>query len=137
MDREKINFFKSELRNLRYYNRVIDEAKKERENAVYKLTGVKTSFGKVITSGTSNYSNTDHLYYWTEKEKEYTDIIKHHQKRVDYVFSVLNKLTQEQKKMILEVYVNNKRMSNIALNNFMDEKTLQRKIDKLMDNYVH
>ena len=136
MDREKINFFKSELRNLRYYNRKIDEAKKEREKAINKLTGVKSPNENTEIISSATPSGNANLYYWMHKEEEYTAIINEHQKRVDYVWSVLNKMEFEDRKAVIEIYSNNKNRENIALTCFMDVSTLQRRIDKLINKFA-
>ena len=136
MNREKINYVKSELRNLQYYNSEIHRAEREREKAISKLTGVTSPSGKQEPISTSTSSDRGNLYYWLEKEKEATDIINNFQARVDKIQEFLKVIGDKYRRMLIDIYVKNRNMDNVAIMNYYTDKVeLHRDLDSIIDTF--
>ena len=136
MNREKINYVKSELRNLQYYNREIAQAEKERERAINSLTGVSSPSGKQEPISATTSSGRGNLYYWLEKEKEANEIIDNFQPRVEKIQEFFKAIDDKYKRMLIDIYVKNRNMDNVAIMNYYNDKVeLHRDLDNIIDTF--
>jgi len=134
--RDKINYFKSEIKNLPYINNCKRDVALKLEEISVILRGIKgIDSTKIMGQGSSLKSYN--LYYWLEKEQELIKELNAYEYRSSYITRFLDALELNDRKIITDVYIKNKTLENVAAFNNYSKRTIIRKIDTLIIDYLN
>ena len=131
MDKDRINYFKDELRHLRYIQREIWRLNREIDGLQAEIEGVK-SLTNPSGGSASPADKQRRLRALRQKQREFIKEKDGFQARADKVNGVLESLSKEDKRMLIDIYTKNRVIANVALDYYMSEDSLKRYINKII-----
>lgn len=134
-ERDKINYAKSELRNYKFLAKALKGAENRVEEIIAAIENYKTSpiviEGEGSSGSTKSYRNAE-LHDRLERRQQEYDAIKF---RVDKIEQFLDALDDEDREIVVDVYVDGMTIGDVASNNNYSEIGMKKKIDRILLNF--
>ncbi len=133
-ERDKINYAKSELRNYKFLAKALKGAENRVEEIIAAIENYKPSPIVIEgegSSGPKSYRNAE-LHDRLERRQQEYDVIKF---RVDKIEQFLDGLDDEEREIVVDVYVDGMTIGDVASNNNYSEIGMKKKIDRILLNF--
>lgn len=135
--RDHINYAKSELKNLKYLQRVVQGFGNKLEEIDNQLIGVSAINPARESSGSaSNTINSDSRYYSLLEKKQ--RILKDRAPiiaRVEKIQTFLDSLSYEDRRIVTDVYIKGFTIELTSVWLYCSEDTVKRRIDKILTDF--
>ena len=130
---EKIKYFKSELKNYRYYKEAYNECCLKLEEIAVKLRGVSSTTPKEVIPGASSvrYYNDNKVELMLKED----ELVKERDTYLNHIENIEHKLElleQEEQDVLKSIYVYNHSFIEVADKVYMSTKSLQRYIKRII-----
>lgn len=135
--KDRINYAKSELKNLRYLQRVVlgfDNRLAEIDNQLIGVSAIDPS--RESSAGTSDNTNLDAKYLVLLDKKQ--RILKERapiMARVEKVITFLDSLKFEDRKIVTDVYIKGFTIESTSVWLYCSEDTVKRRIIKILTDF--
>lgn len=134
--RDYINYAKSELKNLRYLQRVVQGFNNKLVVIENQLNGVSGfDISKEISVSNSAENRDSYLLDLLEKKQRIIKDRAPFVTRVERIVSFLDSLSIEDRKIVTDVYIKGYTIESVSIYLYMSESGLKKKIDKILANF--
>ena len=132
----KINYAKSELKNLKYLQRVVLGFDNKLAEIDHQLIGVSAIDPSKEQSKSFSASNRD-VYMLSLIDRKQRIIKERAQfvTRVNKVLSFLDELDFEDRKIVTDVYIKGYTIESVSIYLYMSESGLKKRIDRILINF--
>lgn len=134
--RDHINYAKSELKNLRYLQRVVQGFNNKLsviDNQLQGVSGVDTS--KELSSSSSTVNRDSYLLDLLEKKQRIIRDRAPFVIRAERILSFLDRLDPEDRKIVTDVYIKGFTIESTSVWLYCSEDTVKRRIDKILADF--
>lgn len=134
--RDHINYAKSELKNLRYLQRVVQGFNNKLAVIDNQLQGVSgTDISKEISSSNSATNRDSYLLDLLEKKQRIIKDRAPFVTRVERIVSFLDSLDRDNRKIVTDVYIKGFTIESTSIWLYCSEDTVKRRIDKILADF--
>lgn len=135
--KEKVQAFKNELRNYRYYKNEKKKIKEKINLEYYNLANVKA----VNPQKQPGTTNEEYLHEKRNEAYERIAELKEKEKeiaiKIKAIDRVLDKIPEKNRKIITELFIEKKDANKICEKNFISKSTLYYRIDTWIERSIH
>lgn len=132
--KDKAEQFKRDLRSRRFYEGMIHEYDLKLEEIAAHLQGVSSIRTDVVRStGGSRQSN---IVFWIMEEETCIRERKAYCDQIARMDGLLDKLEDTDRKLIIDLYVKNKRHETVADQYHMNRQNMYKKVDKMLSRIL-
>lgn len=127
---EDVRAFKNELRNYRYYQKKLRQAKEDIDNIYYGLSGLAGKpFG--ASAGSTNLSiKEEHRLEAYEKIERLKAIADTYSLAVQRIEATLDKCSVDMRDTIIKIYCDGHTYTSMAIHTYYSPRGLEKRIDK-------
>lgn len=132
--KDKAEQFKRDLRSWHFYEGMIQEYDLKLEEIAVHLQGVG-SIRMDVARNTSG-SRQSNMVFWIMEEETCIRERKAYCDQIARMDRVLDKLEDTDRKLIIDLYVNNKRHESVADQYHMNRQNMYKKVDKMLSRIL-
>lgn len=128
--KDKAEQFKRDLRSRQFYEGMVREYDLKLEEISIHLQGVGSPRTDVVRK--TSHHRQNNFVYWLMEEETCIKERRNYCDRIARMDEVLAKLEDEERDLIVDLYVKNKRHENVADEHHMNRQNMYKKIDKML-----
>ncbi len=129
----KINYAKSELKNLKYLQRVVlgfDNKLAEIDNQLIGVSAIDPS--RDLSSSPSASNRDVHMLSLMDRKQRIIKDRAQFAMRVNKTISFLDRLSLEDRKIVTDVYIKGYTIESVAIRLYCSERTVKYRIDRIL-----